>query len=244
MKFTLRNGSAMIELIFALVVMGLVLMSAPMLISTATKSTFTGLQQESINEAASHINMVMGYHWDEADADTLHIDPILAVSAVGDSNLSYFKNGGWRIGTPNTSARSIIRDDGIKNLAATAPAALGADAGEPPEDDVDDFNGNSYTLKQYNTTTSDVIDKDISIATMVSYAIDSPSGGSGPYDTTGGDGKIQFNPITDTAAGSTNIKHIRVTLTTTNAANELDKTIILNAFTCNIGGYTLEEKTF
>jgi hypothetical protein len=64
-KTTLRPAIAMVELIFAIVIMGIVLMSAPMLISTASKSGYVAIQQEAINEAASQVNMIMGYHWDE-----------------------------------------------------------------------------------------------------------------------------------------------------------------------------------
>ena len=71
-KKTLRPAIAMIELIFALVIMAIVLMSAPMLISTATKSGYVAIQQEAINAAASQVNMIMGYHWDENSADELY----------------------------------------------------------------------------------------------------------------------------------------------------------------------------
>jgi len=66
-----RPAIAMIELIFSIVIMGLVLLSAPMLISTATKSTTVALQQEGINEVASRINMILTYEWDENDASSL-----------------------------------------------------------------------------------------------------------------------------------------------------------------------------
>ncbi|NKQ41562.1 MAG: type II secretion system protein, partial [Sulfurovum sp.] len=60
-----RDAIAMIELIFSIVVMGIVMMSAPMLISTASKTTSVALQQEGIHEAASRVNMIMTYEWDE-----------------------------------------------------------------------------------------------------------------------------------------------------------------------------------
>jgi len=243
MGYRLRDAVAMIELIFALLIMAIVLMSVPRLISTATKSSFVALQQESINEAASHINMIMGYHWDENTTDERYLDPILTVSATGDTNLSYKVLNSWRIGTPKESSRSFIRQDGTSNIVATAPSKLGMEAGEPHEDDVDDFIGD-YTLINEGVTTSDVADKNINVATSVSYALDSPSGTTGPYDTTGGDRQISFNDLTDTNAGSTNIKHISVTLTSTSNVSEFEKSIVLHAFVCNIGAYELEKKAF
>jgi len=75
-----RPAIAMIELIFAIVIMGIVMMSAPMIISTAAKSGYVTIQQEAINEAASQINMIMGYHWDESSSDETFLDPILSVT--------------------------------------------------------------------------------------------------------------------------------------------------------------------
>ena len=83
----MRPAVAMIELIFAIVIMAIVLLSAPMLISTASKSGFIAIQQEAINEAASQVNIIMGHHWDEGAANDLYLDPILQVSASGDAEL-------------------------------------------------------------------------------------------------------------------------------------------------------------
>ncbi len=49
MQQNFRNGIAMIELIFALLIMGIVLLSSPMLIQQSIKSSFIGIQQESIS---------------------------------------------------------------------------------------------------------------------------------------------------------------------------------------------------
>ncbi len=44
-----RPAIAMIELIFAIVIIGIVLMSVPQLISTAAKSGYVTIQQEAIS---------------------------------------------------------------------------------------------------------------------------------------------------------------------------------------------------
>jgi len=235
-KKTLRPAIAMIELIFALVIIGITLMSAPMLISTATKSGYVAIQQEAINEAASQVNMVMGYHWDENDADELYLDPILQVSS-GDSDLNEYNNTARRIGTPKESQRSFVRSDGLRFSASS----LGNDSGD--RDDMDDFIGDS-TLTLIQTSTSDYVEDNttININTAVTYIDDGPGGGS--YLDPTADEKITFNnPFSSTPGGSTNIKHIQVTLTSS-GPDELDKEIVLNAFSCNIGGYRLEEKDF
>jgi flagellar basal body rod protein FlgB len=51
--------------------------------------------------------------------------------------------------------------------------------------------------------------------------------------------------FTQSLATSSNIKRISTTLTSSAATpEELDKTIILHAFSSNIGGYKLEERDF
>jgi type II secretory pathway pseudopilin PulG len=79
----LRPAIAMIELIFAIVIMGIVLMSVPNLIRTTEKSGYVTIQQEAINEVSTHLNVVLSYHWDENDTyDTDDTDE-------NDTNKSY-----------------------------------------------------------------------------------------------------------------------------------------------------------
>ena len=65
-----HNAVAMIELIFAIVIMAIVLLSAPMLIHQSIKSSFVGMQQEAINTLSSHLSLILTKEWDEANADT------------------------------------------------------------------------------------------------------------------------------------------------------------------------------
>jgi hypothetical protein len=242
---SLRPGIAMIELVFAIVIMAIVLMSAPLLISTATKSGFVSIQQEAINEASTHMSIIMGYHWDENDTDESFIDPILYTSN-GDSNLSEFNNTGRRIGTPLTSKRSFIRADG-STLWATV--ALGMDTNDVNNtDDIDDFIGNhTLTFIDSNQNNVDYVETStINISTAVSYIADTLSTASGDtYADPGTDEALTFSPnLSSTSTPSTNIKKILVTLTSTSTANELNKSIELKAFSCNIGAYEFEKRDF
>ena len=242
-KVTLRPAIAMIELIFAMVIIAIALMSAPMLISQATKSGFVAIQQEGINEAATKVNMIMGYQWDEENTDESFLPSILHVSAVGDNNLSEYNITGRRRGTPLVSQRTFIRSDGQEFFASTA---IGFEINDLNiEDDMDDFNDDHVLeprdMGQYNYVETTTID----INTLITYFLDAPGGGS--YNDPGGDGKLTFSPDFSTSVAlpnSTNIKKIVTTLTSSSIANELNKTIILNAFTCNIGSYKLESRAF
>lgn len=228
----LRPAIAMIELIVAIVVMGIVLMSAPMLISTATQSTFVALQQEGINEAASRVNMVMGYAWDEQNTQENYLFPILHVTS-GDSAFDESGTTARRVGTPMSSQRTFILSD-LDNSDLNASTTLGPDGGDL--DDIDDFGGTS--LAEMEAATIDYTEKDtVSIATSIAYTDDSVAGG---YNQS----TVTFVPFSAPGGQTTNIKSITVNLTSTSGTGELAKNIILRAFTCNIGGYYLEERSF
>jgi len=170
----LRPAIAMIELIFAIVIMGIVMMSAPMLISTATKSSYVALQQEGINEAASRVNMIMGYAWDdESDTNDSYIPPILYTTSTT-TDLAMVGNTGRRIGIPMTSQRTYILSD--TNTTNTTPlyasSTLGSDG---ITDDMDDFIGDiTLTVEDNNDNDIDYVEtKTININTTVAYSSDS-----------------------------------------------------------------------
>jgi len=231
----LREGVAMVELIFAIVVMGIALISSPNLIATATKSSFVAMQQEAVNVAASELNMVLSYAWDEADTDDSHIPPILTVSN-GDSELDMASGKNRRAGTPEGSSRLFITDN---NQIYSASATLGKDSGESDKstyDDIDDFNDEVTKLTTQNAQV-DVVDRNISMKISVSYSSDSLD--SGGYNQN----KISFTPFVAKSPTS-NIKSVMVTLTSDSNVAELEKNITMQAFSCNIGGYKLETKEF
>ena len=235
-KKNLRSAIAMIELIFAIVIIGITLMSAPILISQASKSGYVAIQQEGINEAASHISMIMGYDWDESNTQSDSYDTILRTdSAVADINESTNPNfPGYRIGTPKESMRNY-KVGGTSRLDASN---IGSEIGETEEDDIDDFSGTIIHLDDLSSgsAVADNIEKttDINMSTSVVYISDAPATGTAYNSNT-----LTLNPDLSGAGSTTitsNIKHITVTLTSESGVDELSKTIILHAFSSNIGG--------
>ncbi len=235
---TLRPAIAMIELIFAIVIMGIVMMSAPQLISTATKSGYVTIQQEAISQAASRVNMIMGYPWDEANVDDSAYSVLLQTSSpVADLNESNRTVGvitleGYRPGTPMQSLRNFKAP-----ITPRLPASL---TNEGDEDDMDDFVG-SLGLKLEGTGIgSDYIEENATITTTISYLKDDTNETGYSYNS------ITFDPDFDNPLTlSRNIKGITVRLTSDSASpDELNKTITFRAFSCNIGGYELERRSF
>jgi len=230
----MRPAIAMIELIFAIVIMGIVMMSAPMLLSTASKSGYASIQQEGINEAATQVNIIMSYEWDENNTQ-VEYDPVVLSTNNGDAGLSEVIGTNRRTGTPVESFRKYISSEG--NATRASATAIGSEAGDL--DDMDDFSGTSISLNPEETGgNADYIEKTtINILRTVSYMDDNVSIGN--YGTSA---TLTFNPTFATATPTTNIKRIQVTLTSTSGIDELNKTIALHAFSSNIGSYKLEER--
>ena len=237
----LRPAIAMIELIFAIAIMGIVLMTAPMLIQTATSGAYVAIQQESISEAASRINMILGYSWDENNTDESYPSTILTVTS-GAADLNYSTLTLQRKGTPSISYRSFSDENGSTHAATpTAKFGFGVDPGETIPDDIDDFDNNITHLRDISGGHAivDYIEKetDIDITTTVSYSTDNVAGGYQKRN-------ITYNPFTAIGIGTSNIKTIEVTLKSATSVNELQKTITLRAFSSNIGSYVLETRNF
>ena len=228
-KAGFRPAIAMVELVFAITIMGIALLSVPNLLSISMKSGFVALQQEAISEASAHISAIMTYAWDENDTNDSFLPPILEVSN-GDSELADTGDG-LRAGTPVESYRKFITPGGF---TLKASAVLGKEPGETEPDDIDDFNGESTGLVVVENAENDYVDKNVTMTTTVSYSDDSAN-----YNSN----SITFNPFSNKSA-TTNIKEILITLTSASGVSELEKNITLKAFSCNIGSYELEKKRF
>lgn len=211
-----KRGIAMIELIFALVIMGIVLMSAPMLIQQSIKSGNVALQQEAIAAAASHTSMLLSLHWDESNTKyQAGISPILRTGT-----------GIVLDGLTDVTGRNNL-DSNNSEVNATAIGLLGKDTTDDILDDVDDYNDKPVSVNVFThadgteessrADVGDYIDVNLSIDTTVYYA----------------DNNISNNFSLQTQ--SSNIKFINVNLTSKSGIDELDKNITMKAFSCNIG---------
>lgn len=215
-----RPAIAMIELIFAIVIMGITLLSAPMLIAQSAKSNVVVLQQESIAIIGAHTNALMTFFWD--DANVLSRETILTTTD-GDSSLD------------GSNGRLSQSRGTVASFQATS---IGQESNNS-NNDVDDFTANSVHLVlqdvDENASDSDYIDKKIIITTEMKYANDRrPSYGSASLDFS--------NPFNGSSSGTSNIKLITTVLKTdeTGAEELANKEITLKAFMCNIGGATLQ----
>ena len=251
---TFKRGIAMIELIFALVIIGITLMSAPMLINQSINSGYVALQQESIAAAAAHTNILLSKPWDEADTNrTLGQSPIITIPDNIGNNFSFRGILGGGVGMPGVGMPNLgiggtsSRKPFSWNGNIVAPTNMGIDFNESIQNvfslnDIDDFSGTSFGLSLYNAEstnaeTGDYIDQQIKISTNVHFASDGRSNPNLFTTTTPNIGNSIFN---SNIATPTQIKGVQVTLTTENTdILELNKTITFHAFSCNLGTYII-----
>jgi len=247
-----RRGVAMIELIFALVIIAIVLLSSPMLINQSMSSSFVALQQEAIAAAASQVSILLSKQWDEANTNT--VAPIISLNTP---NPSPFNNSFNGLGT-NVVAR-VATDGGGNRVSCSR---IGKDGNETEAnaslsyDDIDDYDGfnmsvsvfinNSGITESTSAATGDYVDVNLSISNSITFADDAPNNNiiwvvnsSGVIEA----GNTIFSNQNIRSGGGTTesqIKFIKVNLTSTNpsaTSSELSKSITLNAFSCNLGTY-------
>lgn len=227
-----KAGIAMIELIFAIVIMGITLLSVPMLLSVTAKSNIVTFQQEAIAIAASHTSAVTTYAWDEQNTDTLALYVQNVLHANGTTELT---EAGRETPTyPSARNRRFV-------AGGFATLLIGDDSNATVNDfidDIDDFDGtdSNLTIPLVGGTINEIshgeyLDANITIRTEVRYGDDSATYSSGT-------GVFAFSePFTSaTMSTTTNIKLISTNLTSVSTSSELnDKEIKLHAFGCNIG---------
>jgi len=92
-----RKGFTFIELVVAIVVIGIALMSVPLLLSQASKSDEFSLNQEAVLAGSTKIGNILTFPWDDKLVNSLSVKHILDVTH-GDSELNRYPN--------NTSSRS------------------------------------------------------------------------------------------------------------------------------------------
>jgi hypothetical protein len=217
----------MIELIFALVIMGIVFVSLPLILINNSKSLEDNLIQESIFLTSSKITHIMGLQWDHNSSEfgvgTLAASDVVDVSILGapalnrnfsDFRVGHFQEDKHRRMTPAGTPRS-----------ATAIGLEGA-----IYDDVDDFHGqNNAALVTGAATSREGYKKAYRTNTTVTY-VDDDAGGT----FFNGNAVQNFSFTTAAAGGTTNLKMIEVSVDQNNSG-DWNTTLLLRAYVANIG---------
>jgi len=248
-----KQGIAMIELIFAIVIIGIVLLSSPMLIQQSINSSFVAMQQEAIAATSSQMATLLSKPWDEKDASNVeNAAPIISLQNANASPL----RGLDGLNASDNARIAIIPD------TDTNASTLGRDFNETTAnastnfDDIDDYNNftmgiNVFNSEETTASTGEYVDVNLTINNSITFADDTPNGsiawvGGGSVDA--GNTIFQNQTLGTNGTGTieSNIKFVRVNLTSANpsSTDELVKDITINAFSCNLGTYPMGDGEF
>ena len=229
----LRKASSMIELVIAIVVMGIAMMTLPMMLTRVQSNNEFAMQQEAILMARTELGDILTYPWDEKSEDSsLNVGVLDTTNGDGNFTRKPDNNSTRRIGHVKADKR---RKFFTNEVNASAASTFGiADSSESIPDDIDDFANNDINLTDASDVNATlgykVSDSNMSIS--VKYLDDSTSYSSGI---------ATFSINTSaTQSGTTNLKLIEVSLTN----SLLDGNITLRAFSANIGANQLLRRTF
>ena len=213
----------MIELIFAIVIIGITVISLPMMTQATSKGIENSIVQEAVFAAAAELNQAVTYHWDENSMEVNATDSLARVIEVAandcDDNAS----------SPNYRRRPghITQDKHRRclesNWSLIGPSAepFTPDPGEASlsdYDDLDDLHGTNTQIyvEAGSTTPGGVFDS---------------TGYKQDYNATV---TVEYAAFGDTTKAEKNIK--RITVYITNETNPITNPITkLVTYSANIG---------
>ena len=220
----MRKAASMLELVIAIVVMGIAVMTLPILLLKTQNNNEYTLQQEIILAARTKMGDTLTYRWDE---HSLINDKIFVLMTDGDSDLNISYPGSIRrIGHVLASKRRKFSND----LNSSTPVAnLGPDGGDL--DDIDDFDGKTDTLEIGSQVTSlDYHYTDFNLTTAVVYISD---------DANYSNQNLNFTFDTNASASTSSIKMLTLKV---KGPNNIPFTI--RSYSCNIGENELLRKAY
>jgi hypothetical protein len=212
----------MIELIFALVIMGIVFLTLPLILIQNADSVEDNLIQESIFLSSSKMSQLLTFQWDENSKDPaviLSAADVLRVSATGDNeldrNASDFRRGHFREDkhrrmTPINNERSA--------------SAIGLEGAV--YDDIDDFDG----IVNFDIITAPDVGgykKRYRADVNVTYVNDNTDYTADP---------VNFAFTTADAVNTTNLKMVETSIVQDRTGlGDWETSVLLRAYVANIG---------
>lgn len=210
----MRHAMSMIELVFAIVIMGIAVMSLPLILTQVQNNNAFAMQQEAILAAKAKIGEILTYEWDGESFDTNASRSFVldTINVTSDPELRRVGTTAQRFGHVNANYRRKFSPTN-----PTAPSSTG---------EIDMFNGQPTTIAASleEAGTLDYVFT-LTLTPTITYAKDSANYTISPLN----DFELDF----DNVNAITNIKTISVQVTGS------DQNITLRTFTCNIGESTL-----
>ncbi|MBL0687541.1 MAG: type II secretion system protein [Sulfurospirillum sp.] len=216
----MKKASSMIELVVSIVVIGIAVMTLPLMLEqTQRNSTFT-MQQEAILVARTKLGNILTYSWDDNTVQN-NIIGVLDVHVDADDELDR-NTTQRRVGHVSQDRR---RKFFTNSTFATTHVNLGSDGSI---NDIDDF----IEFNSYNLSGNLDYRFKFDINTTVNYHNDTANYSAQDMSN------FTFSRVLNTT--STNIKRVRVSL----YLNDINTTLMLEAYSANIGGTALLRRVY
>lgn len=239
----MKRAFSLIEVVFAIVIIAISMMSVPMLLKQSSKSDENSIIQEGILAASTKMGNILSYPWDGNSYDSTN--KVLRVLDVknGDSELSrlvtlpvYTNDNNLRKGHIYADRRRKFFD--YKSFTSVFPST--AINILNPQSINDFFLASKVLGDDANTTnTFDYKDTSLKMTTSVYYVSDSTDYSKKKISISFSTPMAKF-PV-NSNVNSTNIKMIELNTTSPLLNN---RTFILRTFICNIGQAGLLERSY
>lgn len=222
MVVTLRKASSMIELVIAIVIMGIAVMTLPLMLERVQENNAFAMQQEAILAAKTQLGDIITYPWDDKSLNSSN-NIVAVLDTQGAANYKREVNTTRRIGH--------VKQDKRRKFFANETNASSIPAATNNIVDIGDFDTDVAELNKLNSTDADFAGSldyrfDFNMTTSVRYV-----------DDTGSPNNFIFS---DTNISTTsNIKMITVTLQGDNIS-----TFRLRAYSSNIGESALLRRNY
>lgn len=236
-----RHAFTLIEVLLALIIIGITVLTVPMIIQVNAKSTEGSLEQEAVFNASAKLLQTLSFPWDEnatnaelagEGADVLA--GVVNIPQNGDTapslDVTLIKD------RPGLVSRKTRRDGfgqevDVSNLGNDNPSVL--------VQGIDDFNGQASNVLNDKGINSAVIDTaagyktDYTMTTTVSYVSDQldTAGGTIDYSTPTPFAGNTFVLSNVPVAGPTNLRMVSISIFGQNG----NLISVLNAYAANIG---------
>ena len=212
----MRKAASMLELVIAIVVMGIAVMTLPLILTQSQNSNALALQQEVILATKTKLGYILAYEWDANSYDAnASVSRVLNTTNSASADSDFNATTTRRIGHVSADNRRRLRDD----MASPTPSGS-ASWGNAALLDMDDF----HNKVEHTTVVAADMDYvfNLELNSSVTYINDSAL-------YTNQDINFTFD-ASSTPANPTNIKMITVQTTGENGIN-----ITMRAFASNIG---------
>ena len=213
----MRKAASMLELVIAIVVMGISISALPLILTQSQNSNALALQQEAIMATKAKISYILAYEWDANSYDAnASVSRVLDTTSSPSAHNAFDTTSTRRIGHVEADKRRRLKDTNNTTRTVTLISNDGLI-------DIDDFD----YVPDENISISNQDDYIFSILLNPSVSYISDGNSTLNYNTSNIEFNFSTTPIT---SNPTNIKMITVHTTGGNGIN-----ITLRAYASNIG---------